>query len=259
MDASSKKVKYLIYRSGRFFSNNGNIITETPVSLFVNGAEWLTFMCTPTELTLLGIGFLYNERIIQSIDEVKSVQVCDSGRMIDVWLNHNVDIPNKWRKTSGCTGGTTSITTESSNHFRSPQNKVQFITTEQLLQVVEQLLDAQVLYRKAGGVHTTILTNVEKVIFASEDIGRHNTLDKIAGFILQENLIDVNGIIATTGRISSEMLQKSARINAQIVISRTSPSTSSVTMAKKLGITLIGYARRNQFIVYTHSNKIIKH
>jgi FdhD protein len=256
MDNSSIKKHYIQYLSGKLLQKDGNVITETPVVLSVNGIEWLTFMCSPTDLVPLGIGFLFNEKHIQIINEVESAQVCNSGKMIDIWLNHDVKIPHKWRKTSGCSGGTTSIS-GLNDQIQHIKKNIHFFSTQKLLNVVKLLYDAQILYRKSGGVHTTILSDGERTIFSSEDIGRHNTLDKIAGQILLEKRNIKSTIIATTGRISSEMLQKSVRINAQVVISRTSPSSLSITMAEEMGIILIGYARRNQFRIYTHSENII--
>ena len=91
---------------------------------------------------------------------------------------------------------------------------------------------------------------------AAEDIGRHNTLDKIAGLCLMQNAWSQKRILATTGRISSEMLQKAARMQAPILISRTSPSSLSIEMAERYGITLIGYARKHRFNVYTNGYRV---
>ena len=93
-------------------------------------------------------------------------------------------------------------------------------------------------------------------MLVAEDIGRHNTLDKIAGLCLMKNIQPQTRILLTTGRISSEMLQKAARMNVPIVISRTSPSSLSIQMAERYGITLIGYARRHRFNVYTDLQRI---
>jgi FdhD protein len=96
-----------------------------------------------------------------------------------------------------------------------------------------------------------------KILIAAEDIGRHNTLDKIAGRYIMERINPVRKIIVTTGRISSEMIQKAGRIGAGVVILRTSPSSLSVQMADELGITLIGYAQRDRFTIYAHPEGIL--
>jgi len=137
--------------------------------------------------------------------------------------------------------------------FRGDQFKV---PPDAIGQIVEMLFASQELYRETGGVHTSALSDGEKIIFAAEDIGRHNTLDKIAGLCLMNNVWPVTRILITTGRISSEMLQKAARIQAPILISRTSPSSLSIEMAERYGITLIGYARRNRFNVYSNSQRV---
>src|SRR4030042_6409849 len=110
----SKKTNTFSYNNGRWVNESTNIITEQPVTLFVNNKSWLTFMCTPIDLEALGVGFLYNEKIIQSLTDIASVKVCSGGEFIDVWLNAPVRKPENWIRTSGCSGGETSIV---ENHF----------------------------------------------------------------------------------------------------------------------------------------------
>jgi FdhD protein len=126
---------------------------------------------------------------------------------------------------------------------------------EAMEELVEMLFESQQLYRETGGVHTSVLSDGEKVLLSAEDIGRHNTLDKIAGLCLMGNVWPETRILITTGRISSEMLQKAARLQAPILISRTSPSSLSIEMAERYGITLIGYARRQRFNVYSNAQR----
>jgi len=116
--------------------------------------------------------------------------------------------------------------------------------------------DDQTLYRQTGGVHTSILSDGKRSILGAEDIGRHNTLDKLAGQMLMNGIKTNASVILTTGRISSEMMQKAIRLGVSVVISRTSPSSMSVELAEKQGITLIGYAKRHRFNVYTHAERI---
>jgi len=247
-------VRFIEYRNGTTsLVEEGKVISETSVSLTVNGSLWLSWMCTPLELEDLAVGFLFNEGIVETIREVEIVHLCDNGQNVDVWLNHPTEKPLTWRKTSGCSGGMTSE--DAHNRTRALPNG-DMIPAEKLLVWMEQLFESQQLYRQTRGVHCSLLTDGEKVIAFAEDIGRHNTLDKIAGKLLRQSLAPRRRILLTTGRISSEMLQKATRIGASILISRTSPTSLSIQLAERYGITLIGYARRNQFNLYTHPQRV---
>ena len=122
--------------------------------------------------------------------------------------------------------------------------------------LVDQLFESQSLYRETGGVHTSALSDGQEILVSAEDIGRHNTLDKISGLCVLRDVWPKTRILITTGRISSEMLQKAARLQAPILISRTSPSSLSIEMAERYGITLIGYARRQRFNVYSNAQRV---
>jgi FdhD protein len=212
-------------------------------------------MCTPVNLEAMSVGFLYNEGIIESMEEVEDVRVCEHGDNVDVWLNRSVEQPTSWRRTSGCTGGVTAVDALArvDVSFDGAQPKV---PPETIGRLVEMLFESQELYRETGGVHTSALSDGEKIVFVAEYIGRHNTLDKIAGLCLMNDTWPETRILITTGRISSEMLQKAARLSAPILISRTSPSSLSIEMAERYGITLIGYARTNRFNVYTNPGRV---
>lgn len=250
-----KAVHFDKYEFRKWESLEARTIVETPVSLTVNGQVWLTFMCTPVELEAMAVGFLFNEGIIESMDEMADVRVCEHGDNVDIWLNRTVEQPTSWRRTSGCTGGVTAVDAlarlDVSFDGAHPQ-----VPPETIGQLVDQLFNAQTLYRETGGVHTSALSNGMEIVIVAEDIGRHNTLDKIAGLCLMRDIRPETRILITTGRISSEMLQKAARMNVPILISRTSPSSLSIEMAERYGITLIGYARKHRFNVYTEPKRI---
>jgi FdhD protein len=258
MHKATFPVEQILYKVGQRVPIDSEVIVEAPVSLTVNGEIWLTLLCTPIDLEALAVGFLYNESLIQNFDEIDSVHVCSSGDNIDVWLNHSVNKPEKWIRTSGCTGGITFVRTEISTTSSSVLNlNDTHITPIQVNNILDELFQTQSLYREVGGVHTSVVSDGNSILASAEDIGRHNTLDKIAGHCLMEGINLSRPIIVTTGRISSEMLQKSSRLGASVVISRTAVSSLSIQMAQAWGITLIGYARRNQFRVYTYPERIV--
>jgi FdhD protein len=255
MNSPQKSIHYEQYEFQKWKSFNAETIVETPVSLTVNGEVWLTFMCTPVNLEALAVGFLYNEGIIEKIDEMVDARVCEHGDNVDVWLNHAVEQPTSWRRTSGCTGGMTAVDLLARPNVSLNGNSLK-VQPEAIGRLVEMLFEAQSLYRKTGGVHTSALSDGEKILLSTEDIGRHNTLDKIAGLCLMNGIWPEVRILITTGRISSEMLQKAAQLNVPILISRTSPSSLSIEMAERYGITLIGYARKHRFNVYSKGDRI---
>ncbi|MCA1899448.1 MAG: formate dehydrogenase accessory sulfurtransferase FdhD [Chloroflexi bacterium] len=255
MNAPQKLIRYEQREFSKWKPINGGIIVETPVSLTVNGRVWMSFMCTPVYLEALAVGFLYNEGVIEKMNEVADVRVCEHGDNVDVWLTHTAQEPPSWTRTSGCAGGVTAVDLLAKPNLSLAEKRLD-LTPESISRLVEMLFEAQSLYRETGGVHTSALSDGEKIVISAEDIGRHNTLDKIAGLLLLSGDQPAARIIITTGRISSEMLQKAARLNAPVVISRTSPSSLSVEMAEKYGITLIGYARRHRFNVYSHGARL---
>jgi FdhD protein len=250
------RVNTLTWHHGRLEGGFTNVISEQAVMLQVNNDPWLTFMCTPVDLEALGIGFLFNEEIIHSLEDVATVKVCPDGSNIDIWLNSTVARPERWIRTSGCSGGRTSLDGKRSRVARAGSKNGTVLNAEMIGLLIADLLDAQDLYRQSGGVHTSALSDGTQILISTEDIGRHNTLDKLAGRCLLEQINPAQRVILTTGRVSSEMIQKAGRMRAAIIISRTSPSSLSTLIAENLGITLIGYARRNRFTVYTHPERI---
>ena len=241
------------YTHGSNENIEDGVIVEQSVSLTVNGAIWLTFMCSPVDLEALAAGFLFNENIISNKSEIEDIRVCEHHDNVDIWLNRSVEEPINWRRTSGCTGGYTTAVLDEVEPVPPDQLVLE---PDQILGLIRNLFESQDIYRKSGGVHSSALASGNSLLFQLEDVGRHNTLDKIAGKVLLESLNVKDKIILTTGRISSEMLQKAARLKASMLISRTSPTSMSIDLATRLGITMIGYARGHRFNVYTHPARV---
>lgn len=253
MPVSMTHTTYKFDREGNYTVDTLHIPVEQSVMLMVNGKNWLTFMCTPDQLEALGIGFLFNEGVIRSMDEVEHYRVCEQ-KIIDIWLNHPAEKPDRWIRTSGCAGGKTVY---SSNTQMKPIISKASITPGAVLNGIQQLLDSQKLYRLSRGVHGSALGDGHRLHFISEDIGRHNTFDKLVGQYLLSSANIQDPLFFTSGRISSEMMLKSYQIGSPIIISISSPTSRSIELANSLGIMLIGYARRNSFNVYAHSQRLI--
>lgn len=240
------------YDNGNWNSLQQLAPDEIAVDLSVNGQFWLTFMCSPFQIEQLAIGFLFNEHIISSKQDLTHISVCEDLKNVDVWLNFSVKRPENWIKTSGCLGGQTT-----NRNIIEPINwENEIICPQIILDQMQKLLFSQDQYQKTRGIHCSLMTDAENLSISAEDIGRHNTLDKLAGqFLLAENKWK-RKLILTTGRISSEMIQKAAHIGAGVLASRTSPTQSSIRTASNLNLTLIGYVRRHQFTIYSHPERI---
>ena len=229
------------------------VIEETAVSLMVNGEEWLTLRCSPTDLEELGIGFLYNQGIIQDISEIEDIKICERN-VLDIWLNHSAEKPNLIERTSGCTGGASYYVEE----LKPAQVKTKTtFSQDQIFVLLEKFFKAQEEIRKeVRGLHSSALSDGKNIDFIFSDIGRHNTLDKLAGKWLKTIPHPPVCILLCTGRISSEMLFKCANLSSEIIVSLSTPTLQAVEDAEKLGITLIGYARANQFSIYSNPQRI---
>jgi FdhD protein len=244
----------LFYEKGTTRQEAGALPVEEEVILTVNGQDLVGLMCTPTLLEELAVGFLYNEELIDGMEEVASVRVCGSRRCVDVWLYRDVEVPALRTLTSGCGGGTTF---EDLREVRPPLESDLTVTPDQVVRLMRRLQEAAVLYRRVRGLHTSALAEGEGLLCVAEDVGRHNTVDKLAGLCLRQNQPLRDRILLTTGRVSSEMLVKAARMGTPVVISLSSPTSLSVELARLWNIALIGYARGDRFRVYAGAHRVI--
>lgn len=228
-----------------------HVPVEKRISIFVNRQAFVNLLCTPGDLNCLVIGYLYGEGIISGIDDVTSIDVCEDESEVDVRLsNAEVELPRVLTLTSGCTGGVA---------FKAEGERVaseMVISPEQVLSLMKQFQEQMDLYRISGGIHTSALADTQNLLVITEDIGRHNTLDKILGECLIKGLETRDKLILCTGRVSSEMLLKASRIQAPVIASLTSPTGRAVSLARDLGIALVGYARGNRLTVYAHPERL---
>jgi FdhD protein len=131
------------------------------------------------------------------------------------------------------------------------------VTSGEILALMRQLYQNQDLFQEVGGIHSSALADREKTLVSAEDIGRHNTLDKIMGACLMMGLSTQDKILLTTGRISSEMVLKAARMQVPIIVSRGTPTERAVRLGKELGITVVGYARSNRLSVFSGDERVL--
>ena len=251
--------RYVRYVGERSETIDADVIGEIRFTIFVEARELVTLMCSAWQLKPLVVGFLYLEGLIEAIDDLEMLRVCLEDRLADVRLaNGFPDVPPRKILTSGCTGGVSfGKYLDQIEQFRVADDDVR-VAPSRMYQLLRALYDHSNLYRRSGGVHTSIYVERDGVMprFVAEDIGRHNTLDKLQGMALLESTPTGGGIILASGRISSEMLFKAAIMGVPVVGSRTSPTNLALAVAERLNITVCGYLRQGSMNVYTHPERI---
>ena len=240
------------FSDGAWARTSVHVPSEMQLTIYLNLRELVTILCSPTKLNFLVLGFLYAEGIISSMGDVVMMRVCDEESEVDVRLsNPEYELPTMKRTlTSGCGGGAT---------FKTEGKRVDSdlaVTPAEVLSLMKQLLEQMELYRLSGGVHASALADNKNLIVVAEDIGRHNTFYKIQGECLLRGIATRDRLLLSTGRVSSEMLLKAAGMQIPVVVSRTSPTGRGISLARDLGIALVGYARGGRLTVYSHPERL---
>ncbi|WP_374688929.1 formate dehydrogenase accessory sulfurtransferase FdhD, partial [Promineifilum sp.] len=250
-------VHYLSLNGGAPQAVDGAVVEEALACITLNGEELATFMCTPRDLPEMALGFLYNEGVINGLDEVRACHVSKDRTCVDVWL-HNMEYrpPRRAIITAGCGGG---VTFDDLSEVYPPLQSDLTATPEELAAIMRQLHLGAALYQEARGIHTAVLADRERILLQVEDIGRHNCLDKLQGAALLAGVPTKDRVLLSSGRISSEMINKARRLETPIVCSRTSPTSLSVALAEAWNLTIVAYLRQDRMRVYTHPERVVSY
>ena len=225
----------------------GEVVREQPLSVFVNGEKFLTLLCSPMALEELIVGYLWMEKVIGAREEIARLEGSAVDGRAEVTLTHPVTLPTERILTSGCGGG---ITFRIDHRLFPRLHSRVRVRPAQLADRMKELFQAAVHYQRSRGIHGAALADAERLLIVAEDVGRHNAVDKIKGEALLRGIPTEDRLLFSTGRISSEMLLKAARMGVPVVASRTSPTEMAVALAEQLGVTVCGYVRPDGLNVY---------
>jgi FdhD protein len=231
------------------------VAKEVPITLFVNDREILSIATLPSHLKELFVGFLVSEGVILSKEEIKECHVDYDSRITRLELTVPDErikkIEKKGMLTSGCAGGV--VFSVEANRDVPRRRRAEFeITTSSILKRMQELDTYSGIYHLTRGVHASSVVSMENTIATMEDLGRHNAVDKIAGFCFLNEIHTWDKMLLTTGRITSEVLTKAARSSFPIVISRSSASALAIKIAQGAGIDVITYVRGGSFNYFHH-------
>ena len=238
---------YLTVRGGRTSEVAAEVVREQPLTVYVNGEKFLTLLCSPMMLDALVVGYLWMEKVIAAPEDIVALDLSVVDGRADVTLKAPVTLPTERILTSGCGGG---ITFRIDHRLFPRLRSSMTVRPAQLALGMKQLFQAAEHYQTSRGIHGAALHDGERLLVVAEDVGRHNAVDKVKGRALLEGIETRDRILLSTGRISSEMLLKAARMGVPIVASRTSPTEMAVALAEQLNITVCGYVRPDALNLY---------
>src|SRR3989442_10619307 len=231
---------YLKVRGERVEEITGEVVREQPVTVYVNGVRFLTLLCTPVKLEALVIGYLWMEMVIGEVGEIEALEVSPVDGRVEVSLTHPVDLPTERILTSGCGGG---ITFRIDHRLFPRLHSSLRVRPADLANGMKQLFQAATQYQRSRGIHGAALSDGTRLLVVAEDVGRHNAVDKVKGQALLEGIPTADRLLLSTGRVSSEMLLKAARMAVPVVASRTSPTEMAVALPEQLNVTVSASAR----------------
>ena len=235
-----------------------SVIEERPLTIFLNNQEIVTAMTIGDYPEYLALGFLRNQKMLSNKDKVDAIDFDAELNSIVIRTKRKTNYEDKLKKktqTSGCAVGTV---------FGDIMDgvdglKISAISTKvsHLYSLSSKINRTPSLYLKAGAIHGTILCHQDKPLVYMEDVGRHNAVDKIAGWIFDTGTNPRDKILYTTGRLTSEMVIKTALMEIPVLVSRSGFTAWGVNIAKQVGITLVGRLRGQRFICLSGESKLI--
>ncbi|MFA5316351.1 MAG: formate dehydrogenase accessory sulfurtransferase FdhD [Dehalococcoidales bacterium] len=235
------------------------VAQEFFATIFFNGKELATLLCSPNDLDYLAAGFLFSEDLIKGKDDIEKIEVDDKLGVIRVNTKNAVqgDARNASPRliASGCGGAANFYSIQDAELLRVDSRLE--IRAEDVFSLVKTFQHYSTTYLATHGTHSAALSDADGIVVFSEDIGRHNAIDKLFGKCLLEDIPTADRLILTSGRVSFEILQKVTKRAVPVVISISTPLSLGAKMADKLGVTLIGSVRSRSMYVYSHPQRII--
>ena len=236
-----------------------SVIIERPLTIFLNSQEIVTVMTVGDYPDMLAVGFLLNQNMLRADDEIISIDFDDDLDVIIVRTERETDFEQQLKKktlTSGCAQGT--VFGDLMEKFEKISiGSSAILKTSWLYALSQKINSTPSLYLKVGAIHGCILCQEDQPLIYMEDVGRHNAIDKIAGYMFLKKIGAKDKIFYTTGRLTSEMVIKTVQMGIPILISRSGFTAWGVDLAIEAGLTLIGRAKGRRFTALSGIERII--
>ena len=245
-----------VYSGGKLEPGEAEVVGEFPLMLRVNDREIVTLIASPHDLRFLVAGFLRVQGFVSKVEDFQVLSVCNDYGIANVQIKGELPAELKPILTSGCGTGITFTLPGSGKLAVLSQEKTP-VTPAAVFHLMAQLAQKAEKYKSHGGVHSAAVGDTEgELLLYAEDIGRHNTFDRIAGEAFLKGMELAGTLLVTSGRVSAEMAAKAAALGIPLIATRTSPTDMAIRICQEAGITLIGYLRGARFNVYTHADRL---
>lgn len=246
-----------VYSKGALDTEKSALPQEFPLNLTVNGREIATLVASPHDLRFLVAGFLRLQGFAESLDDFLMLSVCQDSGIASVRVRKELPERLKPVLTSGCGTGVTFSVPRAQGGGMGASGKRGVVAPDTIFAVMDRLAGRAHNYKLHGGVHSAALAAGDgSLLLYAEDIGRHNTIDRLAGEALFKGIDFAGLMLVTSGRVSSEMAAKAALLGVSLIASRTSPTDMAVRICTEGRITLVGYVRGGRFTVYSYPERI---
>src|SRR5246500_15522 len=234
------------------------VVMERPLTLFLNGREIVTMMTIGDHPDYLAIGYLLNQNMLRADDRITGIDYDEELEAVVVRTDRETDFEDKLKKktlTSGCAQGTVfGDLMEKFDEVRLNPRAV--LRTSWLYTLTRKINTAPSLYLAAGAIHGCVLCEEDRPLLYMEDVGRHNAIDKIAGYMHRHHIVPAGKIFYTTGRLTSEMVIKTVQMRIPILISRSGFTAWGVELARQANLTLVGRAKGKRFVALAGEGRI---
>jgi FdhD protein len=251
-----------VYAGGTWQEREEEVAAEFALTVKLDGEEFATLVCTPSDLEEMTVGFLASEGVILTADDIAKLSIDTDRGFAYVELERKITIGAEFfgkRFIGSCCGKGRQFYLQ--NDVRTARTVTTRMTVEagHCLRLMERLTEASAAYRHTGGLHNAALCSAEAVepVAVRADIGRHNALDKLFGYCLVQRVSARDKIVAFSGRLSSEIVLKTAKLGAGVLLSNAAPTDLGLGLADELGITAAGFVRNGRMNVYTHKERIV--
>ncbi|MBB4209130.1 formate dehydrogenase accessory sulfurtransferase FdhD [Roseinatronobacter bogoriensis] len=235
------------------------VVEERPLTIFLNAQEIVTAMTIGDYPEYLAVGFLRNQGMLRDDDKITAVEYDDDLEVVVVRTTRQTSYEEKVKKktrTSGCAVGTVfGDMMEGLEGLTLPQAEIR---TSWLYALAKEINTLPSLYLEAGAIHGTVLCQRDQTLVYMEDVGRHNAVDKISGYMFQHGVRGADKLLYTTGRLTSEMVIKTAQMGIPVLASRSGFTAWGVEIARQVGLTLIGRMRGQRFICLSGEERLIR-